>query len=51
MRARCEKARWPAATFSALPDHASTKKDLIRTADSALYKGTTSGKNKVVIVL
>ena len=22
MRARCEKARWPAATFSGLPPHA-----------------------------
>lgn len=35
--------------LSALPDHATTKKDLIRTADIALYKGKTSGKNKVVV--
>jgi len=35
--------------LSSLPDRASTKKDLIRTADIAMYKGKTSGKNKVVI--
>jgi len=35
--------------ISSLPDHASTKKDLIRTADIALYKGKTTGKNKVVV--
>lgn len=35
--------------LSALPDHASTKKDLFRTADIALYKGKTSGKNQVVV--
>ena len=35
--------------LSSTPDRASTKKDLIRTADIALYKGKTSGKNKVVI--
>jgi two-component system cell cycle response regulator len=35
--------------LSAIPDHASTKKDLIRTADIALYKGKTSGKNTVVV--
>jgi len=35
--------------LSSLPDRASTKKDLIRTADIALYKGKTSGKNKVVV--
>jgi len=35
--------------LSALPDHASTKKDLIRTADIALYKGKTMGKNRVVV--
>ena len=35
--------------LSSLPDRASTKKDLIRTADIALYKGKASGKNKVVV--
>ncbi len=35
--------------LSALPDHASTKKDLIRTSDIALYKGKTMGKNRVVV--
>jgi two-component system, cell cycle response regulator len=35
--------------LSALPDHAATKKDLIRTADIALYKGKTMGKNRVVV--
>jgi two-component system, cell cycle response regulator len=35
--------------LSSLPERASTKKDLIRTADIAMYKGKTSGKNKVVI--
>jgi two-component system, cell cycle response regulator len=35
--------------LSSLPDRASTKKDLIRTADIAMYKGKTSGKNKVVV--
>jgi diguanylate cyclase (GGDEF)-like protein len=35
--------------LSSLPDRASTKKDLIRTADIAMYKGKSSGKNKVVI--
>jgi len=35
--------------LSSVPDRASTKKDLIRTADIALYKGKTSGKNKVVV--
>ena len=35
--------------LSSLPDRASTKKDLIRTADIALYKGKVSGKNKVVV--
>lgn len=35
--------------LSSLPDKSKDKKELIDTADSALYKGKTTGKNRVVI--
>jgi diguanylate cyclase (GGDEF)-like protein len=35
--------------LSSIPKDASNKKELIKTADTALYKGKASGKNRVVV--
>jgi diguanylate cyclase (GGDEF)-like protein len=35
--------------ISCLPSRASNKRDMIRTADFALYQGKTAGKNRVVL--
>ena len=35
--------------LSSMPDKATTKRELIKTADKALYQGKTTGKNRVVV--